>query len=65
MVRSWMAEPPAWVQVVAVGNALDRSLVHLDSGERDAIVLAEEQNASILLMDERDGTATARLRGLV
>lgn len=63
-VRAWVAQPPAWVQVVAVRNASDPSLVHLDPGERDAIVLAEEQNAALLLMDERDGATTARSRGL-
>src|SRR6266849_10752754 len=41
----------------------DPSLSHLDAGERDAIALATEQ-ASVLLMDERDGTAVARARGL-
>ncbi len=38
--------------------------MHLDDGERDAISLAAEQQASLLLMDERDGVAAARARNL-
>ena len=39
-------------------------LAHLDRGEQQAIVLAQEYNADILLMDERAGVAAARARGL-
>jgi predicted nucleic acid-binding protein len=38
--------------------------MHLDEGERDAIALAEEQQAGLLLMDERDGATAARARNL-
>jgi predicted nucleic acid-binding protein len=38
--------------------------MHLDAGERDAIALATEQQASLLLMDKRDGVAAARARDL-
>jgi predicted nucleic acid-binding protein len=38
--------------------------MHLDDGERDAIALAEEQQAGLFLMDERDGAAAARARNL-
>jgi len=38
--------------------------MHLDDGERDAIALAEQQQAALLLMDERDGAAAARARNL-
>jgi predicted nucleic acid-binding protein len=43
---------------------VDSSLEHLDAGEREAISLASELQAILLLMDERDGVAIARLRGL-
>jgi len=38
--------------------------MHLDVGERDAIALAAELQASLLLMDERDGAEAARARNL-
>jgi len=38
--------------------------MHLDAGERDAIALAIEQQASLLLIDERDGADAARARNL-
>jgi predicted nucleic acid-binding protein len=40
------------------------SLSHLDAGEREAISLASEVEASLLLMDERDGVSVARRLGL-
>jgi predicted nucleic acid-binding protein len=64
-VREWILEPPVWMEVVRLRNPADSSLGHLDAGERDAIVLASEQQTMLLLMDERDGTEAARRRGLV
>jgi len=43
---------------------VDSALAHLDAGEREAISLASELQAILLLMDERDGVAIARHRGL-
>jgi predicted nucleic acid-binding protein len=40
------------------------ALAHLDEGEREAIALASELQAALLLMDERDGVTIARQRGL-
>jgi len=40
------------------------ALEHLDAGEREAISLASELQAILLLMDERDGVTIARHRGL-
>jgi predicted nucleic acid-binding protein len=42
----------------------DSTLAHLDEGEAHAITLALERRADLLLIDERDGTAAARARGL-
>jgi predicted nucleic acid-binding protein len=63
-VRSWLAEPPAWLVVVApsVVPAEVRSM-SLDAGEMEAIALALENHADLLLIDERDGTAGARSIG--
>ncbi len=52
------------VGVVSLKQPVDSSLEHLDAGEREAISLASELQAILLLMDERDGVTIARDRGL-
>jgi predicted nucleic acid-binding protein len=63
-VRNWTLQPPDWLHVVQLQSTDDSSLSNLDPGERDAILLAVEQRATLLLMDERDGAAAARARNL-
>jgi predicted nucleic acid-binding protein len=63
-VRAWVTQSRSWLHVVPLRAPADASLMHLDPGERDAIALATEQQASLLLMDERDGAAAARARNL-
>jgi predicted nucleic acid-binding protein len=64
IVRSWISQAPSWLEVVNLKQPVDSALSHLDAGEREAISLASELQASLLLMDERDGVAMARHRGL-
>jgi predicted nucleic acid-binding protein len=63
MVRHWLAQPPGWLEVVSPSPSVDLGLSHLDAGETEAIMLALDRRAA-LLMDERHGTAAARDRGL-
>jgi predicted nucleic acid-binding protein len=63
-VRTWALQPRNWLRVAPLQAPADSALKHLDPGERDAIALAAEQQASLLLMDERDGVAAARARNL-
>jgi len=56
-----------WLRVVAVSDiALPASfrLIGLDAGESEAIALAHEQSAALLLMDEKKGRLAARRFGL-
>jgi predicted nucleic acid-binding protein len=64
-VRSWMQQPPHWLEVLAAPatTAEDSSLHALDAGERAAIVLAESLRADLLLMDDRAGATLAQRRG--
>ncbi len=65
-VRSWMRQPPQWLEVVAAPAAgpEDSSLLALDLGERAAIVFAESIRADLLLIDDRAGAILAQQRGL-
>lgn len=65
-VRNWIAVPPAWVEVrkTASPHIHDASLEKLDAGEEDAIALAIEIHADLLLMDDEDGVIAARGKGL-
>ena len=65
LVRQWIAEPPSWVEVrKTTKSRQDSSLERLDAGEEDAIALAVELDADLLLMDDREGVIAARSKGL-
>jgi predicted nucleic acid-binding protein len=63
MVRDWIANPPAWLEVRLAPQAGDTSLADLDDGERSAILLAMEVHADLLLIDERRASKIARSKG--
>lgn len=63
VVRRWIAGAPSWL-TVRQGRNMDLSL-HLDIGEAQAIALAEEIRADLVLIDERKGSREARKRGLL
>ncbi|MGH9611417.1 MAG: DUF3368 domain-containing protein, partial [Bryobacteraceae bacterium] len=63
-VRAWLARLPGWVEVQRTVAAPDPGLSDLGLGEQEAIQLAEEQHADLLLIDERKGRQAAKRRGL-
>ncbi len=64
-VQQWMAQRPAWLQIRDVQSRPDVGLTEqLDPGEADAIHLAVELRAEVLIMDERRGRQIAAARGI-
>ncbi len=64
-VQVWLRHLPSWISIIPVDAEPDRTLQALDPGEREAIQLAQQQHADILLIDERKGRQEAQLRGLL
>lgn len=63
-VADWFSNLPDWIEVRPAVGFPDSALADLDPGEREAIQLAQEQRADLLLIDERRGRLEARRRGL-
>lgn len=65
-VRTWLAHRPEWIVIGQLQSPSDtpQALPELDPGEREAIQLALEAHADLVLMDEKLGVRLARRRGL-
>lgn len=61
-VQDWAVNAPAWVEVQSPKSSL--ILGQLDLGESEAIALAAEVHADVVLMDEQAGRQEAVRRGL-
>jgi predicted nucleic acid-binding protein len=62
---AWMRTPPSWLHLRAARERLaDRTLDHIDPGERAAIRLAEEEKDVLLLIDDAAGREEANRRNI-
>ena len=58
--RSWIARPPAWLEICTPSPSADTKLARLDTGDREAILLAEEFGADQIVIDEAPVRQEAR-----
>lgn len=63
-VRGWAAQPPAWVEI-RVAREQPAGANDVSATDQEAIVLAMELNASLLLMDDQRARRYARAFGVV
>jgi predicted nucleic acid-binding protein len=65
VVRAWVAHPPPWFEVQQPQQHLEAvRFPKLGAGEREAIALAQELQASLLLIDDPEGREEATRRAL-
>jgi predicted nucleic acid-binding protein len=62
-VASWARELPPWVRVISPKGPVED--VGLGRGEAEAITIAMQVAADVVLIDERKATVVARHRGLL
>lgn len=64
VVKEFLRSAPAWLAVREAHAAPDLAQVGLHPGESEAIQLALDEHADLLLMDEKRGVRMARQLGL-
>lgn len=63
-VKSWMMQPPNWLQVQPIKPFYDIKLEKLDPGEQEAILLAEQLKADLVILDDKAARQIAVKHGL-
>ena len=64
-LTAWMSRPPPWLRIRQLSDRpVPPALALLEAGEQDAISLALELQADVVLLDERAGRRAAEQLGL-
>ena len=63
-VRKWLENPPAWLDIRTPGSTNPEPSIPLDAGELEAIALAEELDADLLIVDDWAARSEAERLGL-
>jgi predicted nucleic acid-binding protein len=64
-VKAWLNSVPDGIEVCDPPATPDPTLGFLHDGEREAIQIAEQRRADLILIDERKGSVEAERRGLL
>ena len=64
VVRTWLAAPPAWLEIHPIAGRPTTALAMLVAGEQKAFVLAQALHANILLIDDGKARDLAIQQGL-
>ena len=62
-LQNWIAQPPAWLEIQSVVNEADANLERLYPDEREAILLAEQLDADLLVLESKVARQIAVSRG--
>lgn len=63
IVRGWISQPPSWLRIQTTITAPE-ALEKIDPGEREAILLAEQLKADLVILDDKAARRIASKRGL-
>jgi predicted nucleic acid-binding protein len=63
-VRAWMASPPAWLEIRVPQQPLVTTTMRLGAGEREALSLAQELHADLVLLDDLEAREEAARQAL-
>lgn len=64
VVKSWMMQLPNWLQIQPIRHSHDIKLEKLDPGEQEAILLAEQLKADLVILDDKAARQIAVKHGL-
>jgi len=61
-VRAWSVSPPVWVEICTAKETIEAP--EISEADREAIALAKERAATLLLMDDQQARRVARALGV-
>lgn len=65
LIQTWIVDPPTWVSIQPVSQLLNNLPANLGSGEQEAISLAVNLQANLLILDDWDARQAALSQGLL